>query len=84
MDILARIIERLQQIEPTFSESMAVELEHQLRHEFGGEECRIYKRVPPAELAERVRKRFNGKNASQVAQELGIHLATVYRVIKRG
>lgn len=83
MDLLARILERLRHIEPSFSEAMALELEMQLRQEFGGEECRIYKRVPPEELAARVRARFNGRNASQVAEELGIHLSTVYRVIKR-
>lgn len=83
MDLLRRMIERLQQIEPSFSEDFAVQLEQQLRQEFGGEECRIYKRVPPEELAGRIRRRFNGRNASQVAHELGIHLSTVYRVIRR-
>ncbi|WP_018991293.1 Mor transcription activator family protein [Aromatoleum toluclasticum] len=83
MDLLARMIERLRHIEPTFSETMAVELELQLRREFGGEECRIYKRIPPDELADRVRRRFNGRNAGQVAEELGIHRATVYRVLKK-
>lgn len=84
MDLLDRMIERLRQIEPTFSESMAVELEMQLRHEFGGEKHWVYKRIPPGELAERVRQRFNGRNAGQVAEELGIHRATVYRVLKKG
>lgn len=83
MDLLQRMIERLQQIEPSFTDSVAVQLEQQLRAEFGGEECRIYKRIPPDELAARVRARFNGRNAGQVAHELGIHRATVYRVLGR-
>lgn len=83
MDLLRRMIERLQQIEPSFSEDFAVQLEQQLRHEFGGQECRIYRRIPPDELVERIRRRFNGRNAGQVAHELGIHRSTVYRVIRR-
>lgn len=84
MDLLTRMLERIQQIEPSFTEQLALEIERQLRHEFGGEECRIYKRIPPDELAARVRARFNGRNAGQIAHELGIHRVTVYRVLKRG
>lgn len=84
MDLLRRMIERLQQIEPSFTDAVAVQLEQQLRHEFGGEETRIYRRLPSEDLAAAVRARFNGRNAGQVAHELGIHRSTVYRVLKRG
>lgn len=84
MDLLRRMIERLQQIEPSFTEAVAVQLEQQLRAEFGGEETRIYRRPPPDLLADAVRARFNGRNAGQVAHELGIHRSTVYRVLRRG
>lgn len=84
MDLLKRMLDRVMQIEPSFTEQKAARIEKELRKEFGGEKCRIYKRIPPEVLAERVRLRFDGRNAGQVAHELGIHRATVYRVIRRG
>lgn len=80
-DILARMIERLRQIEPSFTPERAASLESQLRSEFGGETLRIRKRDDAHCLVQKIMTRFNGRNAGQVAQELGIHRATVYRVL---
>jgi Mor family transcriptional regulator len=56
-----------------------------VRAEFKGEECYIAGRPASArqELVSKVLALFNGRNASEVARQLGIGRATVYRCLKQ-
>lgn len=57
-----------------------------VRMEFGGREVYIQnkrKERDSAELADKVLRMFNGRNATEVARSLKIGRATVYRLIKR-
>lgn len=61
------------------------DLKHSVRSEFRGEECYI----PATSPTERQRKvsrvlaLFNGRNATEVARQLGISRGSVYRYIKQ-
>lgn len=82
-DLLRRIIETIQDLQPSLTDEMALEIERSLRAEFAGEQAYIYKRVAERDrLRMEVRRRFNGRNATEVARELGIGRATVYRILK--
>lgn len=56
-----------------------------VRAEFKGEECYIAGRPASArqELVVKVLSLFNGRNASEVARQLNIGRATVYRCLKQ-
>jgi transcriptional regulator of acetoin/glycerol metabolism len=61
------------------------QLKADVRAEFAGEEQYIAKR-PPTERQRRVDQvlaRFNGRNATELARQLRIGRATVYRILKR-
>lgn len=84
-DLLRRIIETLQTMQPSLTDEIALEIERSLRAEFAGEEVYIPKRQPERDrLRLEVRRKFNGRNATEVARELGIGRATVYRILKTG
>lgn len=80
-DILKRIIERLREIEPSFSEDVAVQIEQQIRQEYAGERVYIPKHDPDRRA--KVLKRFNGNNVDDVARQFGVHRVTVYRFLRR-
>lgn len=74
------------QVIPHLTPEAAAEVESAIRGEFGCE--RVYIRA--GSMAERrvrtsrqVLKMFNGRNAREVARELGIGKSTVYRVLKQ-
>lgn len=52
-----------------------------LRQEFGGDRVYVRKDVTVVRR-ERALELFNGRNASEVARELGVSRATVYRLLK--
>lgn len=79
-DLLARMIQHLQEIQPGFSEAVAVQLEQQMRTEFGGQKAHILKRPP---VLKQVMTLFNGRNAGKVAGALKVHRSTVYRQLKK-
>lgn len=81
MDLIDRMIERLKHIEPGLTESRADALERVLREEFAGEVVRVRKRAKNKEIEKAVREKFNGRNVAELARELGVHRATVYRVL---
>lgn len=82
-DLLSRIIEIVQQLQPSLSDEMALEIERSLRAEFAGEQVYIYKRVAERDkMRIEVMRRFNGRNATEIARELGIGRTTVYRILK--
>lgn len=80
-DILKRIIERLREMEPSFSEDVAVQIEQQIRQEYAGERVYIPKHDP--DRREKLLKRFNGHNVNDVAGQFGVHKVTVYRFLRR-
>jgi Mor family transcriptional regulator len=81
MDLIDRMIERLKHIEPALGEDRAEALERVLREEFAGEVVRVRKRGRNSDIEQAVRERFNGRNVAELAKELGVHRATVYRVL---
>lgn len=82
-DLLRRIIETIQEMHPSFTDDLAREIESSLRAEFAGETAYIYKHKAERDrLMFEVRQRFNGRNATEIARELGIGRTTVYRIIK--
>lgn len=83
-DLVDRIISMLCELQPEWRENPTalLQAEKAVRAELGG--LRRYVRTnPQATLAREVLMRFNGTNVSQVARELGIGRATVYRVIRQ-
>lgn len=80
-DILKRIIERLREMEPLFTEDVALQIEQQIRQEYAGERIYIQKRDP--DRREKLLKRFNGHNINDMAGQFGIHRVTVYRSLRR-
>jgi Mor family transcriptional regulator len=78
--IFAYIVEQLPELA-----GRADEVEEAVRTEFAGEQAYVPKRsaVERAELQAKVHNMFNGRNASEVARELNIGRATVYRLLKK-
>lgn len=83
-DLLERFVDQLYETVPELAVADRARVEafvERLRREFGGGEIYIRKRVTPARR-ERALELFNGRNASEVARELGVSRATVYRLLK--
>ena len=82
MDLIDRMIRRLQHIEPQMTAERAEVLEESLRAEFGGIPNKPRKRKKPKQdsVAAAIAERFNG-NVDELARQLGCHRATVYRVL---
>jgi Mor family transcriptional regulator len=81
-NILARILERVREIEPTITEDKLQTIEETIRLEYGGSEHYIPKETS-AKRTNEIQKQFNGRNISEVAETLGISRRSVYRRIKR-
>ena len=86
-DIISRFCDELRQAlqhyQPGMEEELTVQLERQMRMEFQGERINVCKRELRGEaLRDEIRKRWNGRNADELADELGVHRATVYRAIR--
>jgi Mor family transcriptional regulator len=81
-DILRRILDRIQEMQPSISEEQAVEIEKQIRQEYGGDEGYIQKKSA-AERRKKIERMFDGRNAEEVQQSMGISRATFYRSLKR-
>lgn len=86
-DVVARLLSHLCSEMPELKEDAGrvQRMERVLRSEFGGQ--RIYIAATPAQEREQamqeVLRRFNGRNASALAREMGLSRATVYRYIKQ-
>ncbi len=72
--------EVLRRLLPTLAASLAAEVERQLQVELAGTQTYHRKREPKDE---QIIAKFTGRNAMQVARELGVSRATVYRAVKR-
>lgn len=81
IDIVTRFFELLAEAAPSLSESLAIEIERQIRHEFAGERVYIQKRTDA--LSERIAEKFNGRNVRELAREMHVSRRTIYRSIKK-
>lgn len=77
--LIAQVPEMLQHIAGTRLEQAKAAV----RDEFAGQEAYIRVRAGSDDLAVRVLSLFNGRNATEVARELQISRATVYRKLKQ-
>ncbi|WP_343593816.1 Mor transcription activator family protein [Paracidovorax wautersii] len=84
-DLVDRIFDYLVRELPELSGGRAQEVKKALRAEFRGEEVYIPARDATARqrMVAQVLTLFNGRNAREVARELRISRATVYRYIKQ-
>ena len=82
-DLVDRIFEYVLTVLPELAQEPAMldQAKTAVREEFAG--ARIYVRKSEPDLAGRILALYNGRNASQVARELGISRATVYRKLKQ-
>lgn len=87
-DLLTLTIRCAQKLIPTLTDDLAAQLEDELRRELAGDRASIRGIISKtaeeerAWLKDEVKRRFNGRNASEVARELKIGRATVYRILK--
>jgi len=70
---------------PEISRQIALLIEERLRTEMAGDRGYISSASTTSreEKRAKVRKMFNGRNATEIARELSIGRATVYRILKR-
>jgi transcriptional regulator of acetoin/glycerol metabolism len=81
MDLIDRMIRRLQHIEPAITATRAKSLEHALRREFGGESTRVRKRPKKDEILQAITAHGQSTSVAEVARKIGVHRTTVYRVL---
>lgn len=83
-DIIQRLLELVAQEQPSFTETCALQIEQQIRHEFGGEQVTIAKRAPMLRAArEKVRAEIGVKSVDQLREEHGVSRMTLYRWIRK-
>ena len=85
-DLVQRMIEYIAAELPELNAEVRMRVEENLRREFSGERVTV-RRTRPGEVearAQKVRRLFNGRNATELARTLGVGRATVYRIVKTG
>ena len=84
-DLVDRIFEYLLREFPDIGGPKLAETKRAVRETFGGREgyVRSAAAVERQEVATQVLSRFNGRNATEVARELKISRASVYRFLKQ-
>ena len=82
MDLIDRMLRRLQHIEPTLDTRQLEILERAMRAEFGGipNRPRKNRKTKKAEIEEQMQEGFRG-DVRALAREMGVHRSTVYRVL---
>lgn len=80
-DIIKRFIELLSEVQPSLSETLALDIERQLRHEYAGERVYIPKRDKSVHV--QIAARFTGNNTEKLVRELRVSRRTVYRALKK-
>ncbi len=88
VDVVRELLDRIvaaSQREGVFTESMALEIERQFRHDYKGAECIVSERPRRDVPADAVRADYlAGKAVEEVTSKHGISRATMYRLLKRG
>jgi len=88
-DIVIAILECVRRMEPSFTEEMAVQVELQVRRDWGGEEAYIAKtpstRQPTPENREKVAQQYLSDPAAphDIARKNGMSRRTMYRWLKK-
>jgi transcriptional regulator of acetoin/glycerol metabolism len=78
-DLLTRMVQRLQEMQPGFSNELALQIEQQLRNEFGGSREYIpRRRLQLPEITP------GSGGIARMARTLGVHRSTLYRRLNRG
>lgn len=81
-DIIQRVLQLVMEAHPSFSEQLAMQVEQQIRHDYGGEQVTIAKRAPALRLSrEKVRAEIGVKSVEALRVEHGVSRATLYRWI---
>lgn len=81
-DIIQRLLQMVREVQPSFSEEQALQIEQQVRHEWGGEQVKIAKRGPLLCCAKKkVRAEIGIKSPQELQSEHGISRTTLYRWI---
>jgi transcriptional regulator of acetoin/glycerol metabolism len=83
-DLVDRIFDYIVQMLPEIA-GRHVEIKRAIRCEFASERVYVRRRSPADThpLVNEVARLFNGRNATEVARELQISRATVYRLLKQ-
>lgn len=81
-DLVDRIFDYIVRLHPELSARHG-EIKRAVREEFTGERAYVRRLDGPRTMAQTVLARFNGRNATEVARELRISRATVYRILKQ-
>lgn len=81
-DLVDRIFDYVVQLLPELADR-AEEVKEAVRQDFGGQVMVYVRKEGSRRLAQQVLQLFNGRNASEVARELKISRATVYRYLKQ-
>lgn len=85
-DVVTHLLQKLCELVPEVRGDVARQqsIEAHLRLEFGGQTTYVAASGKDyAAMRAQVRERFNGRNASTLARELGVGRATVYRWLKQ-
>lgn len=83
-DIIQRLLRLVMEAQPTFSEEQAMQIEQQVRHEYGGEQVKIARRAPMLRAARaKVRAEIGVKSVKTLCQECGVSRSTIYRWTRR-
>lgn len=84
-DLVDRIFAYLLVEFPQLAGGGLAEAKRAVREEFGAREAYVARRgaAERQEVVRQVLEKFNGRNASEVARELQISRATVYRLLKQ-
>ena len=83
-DLINRLLQASQR-EGSFSESLAIEIERQWRHDYHGAEIFVSTAPRPDEAKRQaaVKAYLAGEPIAQVTSKTGISRATLYRLLKR-
>jgi hypothetical protein len=83
-DLIRHLLQMVMEVQPSFSEELAMQIEQQMRHEYGGEQLKIAKRAPMLrEARAKVRAEIGVKSVKTLQQEHGVSRATIYRWIQK-
>lgn len=82
-DLIRQLLQMVMDAQPSFSEERAMQIEVQIRHQFGGERYFIAKRAPMLRKARaKVRAEIGTRPDAEIIAEHGISRRTLYRWIK--
>ena len=82
-DFVKCLLKMVMEAQPSFTEEQAMQVEQQIRHDWGGERMVIAKRAPLLRASrEKVRAQVGTKPDAVLIKEHGISRATLYRWIK--